>query len=267
MTPSVLITLTSLLAIMTYLVTPWLAKTTQPLRKNRYLLYGGSLALVSQAVALGLIMFRDDGFFISAVLMIALIGWFISLITIINLLRGRPVAEMCWLIFPLAAATSLLALLWGETNHNATLLSSTIGAHVIISVLAHAMVTIAALHALSLGLLDYSLKRHHMGGLLGNILALFPPLNTMESLLFEMVWWSFALLSLVILSGMILPGKLCDTPGNHSLIFSILAWLFFVVLLWGHYQRGWRATTAARWTLGGFLSLLCAYFGTSVVLM
>ena len=52
----------------------------------------------------------------------------------------------------------------------------------------------------------------------------------------------------------------------HKTVLSIVAWLVFAVLLWGRWQFGWRGRTAIRWTLGGFLALMLAYFGTKIVL-
>ena len=34
----------------------------------------------------------------------------------------------------------------------------------------------------------------------------------------------------------------------------------------GHYQLGWRSTTAVRLTLSGFALLVLAFFGTKLVL-
>jgi ABC-type uncharacterized transport system permease subunit len=52
----------------------------------------------------------------------------------------------------------------------------------------------------------------------------------------------------------------------HKTILSILAWLVFAILLAGRWLAGWRGRTAIRWTLGGFISLMLAYFGSKFVL-
>ena len=38
------------------------------------------------------------------------------------------------------------------------------------------------------------------------------------------------------------------------------------ILLIGRWLMGWRGRTAIRWTLGGFISLMLAYFGSKMVL-
>ena len=52
----------------------------------------------------------------------------------------------------------------------------------------------------------------------------------------------------------------------HKTVLSILAWLVFAGLLAGRWLAGWRGQLAVRWTLGGFLSLMLAYFGSKMVL-
>jgi ABC-type uncharacterized transport system permease subunit len=42
--------------------------------------------------------------------------------------------------------------------------------------------------------------------------------------------------------------------------------MLFSVLLWGHYQLGWRSQTAVRLTLAGFFVLMLAFFGSKLVL-
>jgi len=52
----------------------------------------------------------------------------------------------------------------------------------------------------------------------------------------------------------------------HKTVLTILAWLLFSVLLWGHYKLGWRSQTAVRFTLAGFAVLMLAFFGSKLVL-
>ncbi|HSB96504.1 MAG TPA: cytochrome c biogenesis protein CcsA, partial [Spongiibacteraceae bacterium] len=52
----------------------------------------------------------------------------------------------------------------------------------------------------------------------------------------------------------------------HKTVFSLISWLIFAILLWGHHRLGWRGHTAVRWTLAGFSLLVLAYFGSKFVL-
>jgi ABC-type uncharacterized transport system permease subunit len=52
----------------------------------------------------------------------------------------------------------------------------------------------------------------------------------------------------------------------HKTVLTIVAWILFCTLLWGHYQLGWRSKTAVRLTLTGFAMLMLAFFGSKLVL-
>jgi ABC-type uncharacterized transport system permease subunit len=53
---------------------------------------------------------------------------------------------------------------------------------------------------------------------------------------------------------------------THHIVLAVSAWIVFAVLLYGRWRLGWRGRTAIRWTLGGFLLLVLAYFGSKFVL-
>ena len=93
-----------------------------------------------------------------------------------------------------------------------------------------------------------------------------PPLQTMETLLFEMIGVGFALLTAALFSGFYYLEDMFMQHVVHKTVLSILSWIFFAVLLWGRVKFGWRGRKAIRWTLGGFVMLMLAYFGSKVVL-
>ncbi|HLA31971.1 MAG TPA: cytochrome c biogenesis protein CcsA, partial [Pseudomonas sp.] len=108
---------------------------------------------------------------------------------------------------------------------------------------------------------DHQLKHKHPSGLIKN----FPPLQTMESLLFGFLWGGWLLLSLSLLSGALFINDLFAQHLAHKTILSCFAWVVFGVLLWGRHQLGWRGHKAIRWTLAGFCLLMLAYFGSKLV--
>ena len=98
------------------------------------------------------------------------------------------------------------------------------------------------------------------------VTRLLPPLQTMETLLFEMLWVGQVLLTLSIVTGFLFFEDLFGQRLVHKTVFSLLAWLVYAILLWGRHRNGWRGSQAVRWTLGGFAALMLAYFGTKLVL-
>ncbi|HWU83389.1 MAG TPA: cytochrome c biogenesis protein CcsA, partial [Methylophilaceae bacterium] len=137
-------------------------------------------------------------------------------------------------------------------------------AHLFIAMLAYSLFTFAAMHALLMAVAERSL--HQKPTLLK--LPDFPPLMTMETLLFRVISVGFLLLTLTLLSGMLFSEALFHQPlkFNHKNLFTILSWLIFGGLLLGRVAYGWRGRTAIRWTLIGFVLLLLAYAGSKFVL-
>ena len=74
------------------------------------------------------------------------------------------------------------------------------------------------------------------------------------------------MLSLSLFSGFMYLDNLFAQHVAHKTILSIMAWLVFAILLYGHWQYGWRGKTAIRWTLAGFFMLMLAFFGSKFVL-
>jgi ABC-type uncharacterized transport system permease subunit len=165
-------------------------------------------------------------------------------------------------LLPLAAL-SILASLNGTDSHQLeNQLSKGMLSHILSSILAYSVLTIALFQAMALSMQDRQLKQHHVKG----ILRALPPLQTMEAILFELLWVGVILLSVSILSGMLFLEDIFAQHLIHKTILTIAAWCIFATLLWGHWQLGWRSQTAVRWTIGGFLALMLGYFGSKIVL-
>ncbi|MCW8995951.1 MAG: cytochrome c biogenesis protein CcsA [Psychromonas sp.] len=136
-----------------------------------------------------------------------------------------------------------------------------VGMHIIIALLAYSILSIASLFALQLAYLDYRLKNHKLP--LNNINM--PPLMTLEKSLFQIILIGFILLSGTLLSGFIFVDNLFS-PGNaHKAVLSMLAWVIYGILLWGHFRKGWRGRFTIYITLIGSSLLTLAYFGSRFV--
>jgi len=98
------------------------------------------------------------------------------------------------------------------------------------------------------------------------LMRTFPPLQSMEALLFELIWAGEIMLTLSLLSGFVFYEDFFAQKLLHKVAFSLVAWAFFGVLLWGRQFQGWRGKTAARWTWAGFIAIVLGYVGSKVVL-
>ena len=168
------------------------------------------------------------------------------------------------LIMPAAAAATLLSLVLPAARPlpNTELLAFKL--HLVISMLAYSLFTIASLHVLLMAMLE---RRLHQGVLPAGLQKL-PPLLTMETLLFRIIWAGFVMLSLTLASGVLFSEELFGKAArlNHKTVFGFVSWLVFGALLFGRHFHGWRGRVAVRWTLAGFLLLVLAYLGSKFVL-
>jgi ABC-type uncharacterized transport system permease subunit len=133
--------------------------------------------------------------------------------------------------------------------------------HIIMSVLAYSLLSIAAVQSILLAVQDKHLRNKHPGG----FIRALPPMQTMETLLFQLIGLGLAILTLSLISGMIYLEDMFAQHLVHKTILSMVAWVVFAVLLWGRWKFGWRGRIAIRWTLSGFFVLLLAYVGSKWV--
>jgi ABC-type uncharacterized transport system permease subunit len=97
-------------------------------------------------------------------------------------------------------------------------------------------------------------------------MALLPPVETVERLLFASLSAGFAVLTLALVTGFFFVYDAVAQHLVHKMTLAVVAWLIFAVLLWGRYRFGWRGRRALRFTIGGFVALALAYFGSKFVL-
>lgn len=221
----------------------------------------GWLAAVSHGLALIRSVQTNDGLNLSFLSAMSLVAWIIVAILLLTAL-ARPVDKLGMVVFPMAALVLLLKIGVPESVHTIKDLSWPLTIHIVVSMLAYSFLNIAAFQAALLAFQDWRLRSHHTDLLLRSL----PPLQTMESLLFQLIAAGFVFLSVSLLTGFIFLEDMFAQHLAHKTILSILAWLLFAVLLIGRARYGWRGTMAIRWTLGGFISLMLAYFGSKMVL-
>ncbi|UTA46315.1 cytochrome c biogenesis protein CcsA [Simiduia sp. 21SJ11W-1] len=206
------------------------------------------------------LLFAEAGvnfsFFATASLIFAAIN---SLLLLSGL--KKPVHTLYLLLMPLSALSIVALIAFHEPAHF-TPLASGVAVHVVLSLLAYSLLTIATAQALVLAFQTHQLKNHHTAG----AVRILPPLQTMEGLLFDMLWLGFALLSASLISGLTFVEDLLAQHLAHKTVFSILAWFIYAALLAGRHFLGWRGHLAIRFTLGGFAALMLAYFGSKFVL-
>ena len=175
----------------------------------------------------------------------------------------RPIENLGVAVMPSAAISVLGAWLWPAESHALVTPSRQFTLHLALSVSAYAFLTLAVVQAILLSTQERRLRHREPG----RVLKALPPIQTMETLLFLLIGIGFILLTLTLVSGAIYTRSLLGVmfTFNHHTVLTLLAWLIFATLLTGHFFFGWRGRHAVHWTIGGFVVLVLAYFGTKYV--
>ena len=221
------------------------------------------LPLALHAVLLARAAFAGGGLYLGVGDAVSVIIWLTVLIywtgSFFYRLEGLQVV-----VVPTAAALSLLPLAFPPAHPLTNTHLAAFKAHLVISLLAYSLFTVASLHVLMMAIME---RRLHRGNL-PQFMQSLPPLLTMERLLFQIIFAGFVLLTLTLGSGILFSEELFGKPMQftHKTVFGILSWLIFGALLAGRALYGWRGRVAMRWTLAGFLSLFLAYIGSKFVL-
>lgn len=256
----------NLISIVLYLMAAlyqgrYLFSQTDAVPKRSVLLVLGFLATLGHAISVMDVIYNGINIDLSFFKVASLIAWFIAFACLLSLFK-RPTNNLIVALFPLAALCIVLSSIEAPAHDLKTRITPGILLHILSSILAYSLMTMATLQAVILAFQESHLKHHHLGGLLRRL----PPLQTMERLLFEIIWIGTSLLTLSLISGVLFVDDLLAQHLVHKTFFTILAWVIFVTLLWGRHYKGWRGKTAIRWTIGGFIALMLGYFGSKFVL-
>ncbi|MGB0848235.1 MAG: cytochrome C assembly family protein [Thiolinea sp.] len=186
--------------------------------------------------------------------------WISGLILYLAHLK-RPLETMGLFIIPFIILSIVSALIDPKISQTINLQHG-LGLHILFSLLAYSMLALATLQALLLAVQNKHLHNHKPNGLIKTL----PPLQDMESLLFQLIIAGVILLTLGLITGFIFLDGLFGKQVAHKTILSMIAWLTFSTLLIGHWRYGWRGKIAIRWTITGFTFLMLAFWGSKFVL-
>lgn len=189
-----------------------------------------------------------------------LISLVISLLVIVSS-ASKPLENLLIGVFPLAALVILIDTIIPNTDKISPLTGG-LGLHIILSILAYSVLIIAGIQAVLLYIQNKQLKNHKTSGLIKAL----PPLQTMDALLFEMIWTGMVLLTGAFIVGWPYIIDIQEQHLIHKTALSIISWTVYAILLFGRFNFGWRGITASRWTLVGTAFLILAYFGSKFVL-
>lgn len=247
--------LLTVFAVIAYAVAG-MTRAPGPLRPRT--LAAASLALALHTLCLVASTWVDGGLQLSLGAAWSLVAWQSALLLVLIGWR-EPLAPLAPAVLGFAALGAILGVLPLGDSRAVAIGHPGVVLHVLSSVLAYGLLTLAMLQAAALGIQEHRLRN-------GADVDQLPPLRTMERLLFMLIAVGFVLLSLSLGSGLLATDDLFAQHLAHKTVFTLAAWLVFAALLLGRWWRGWRGRAAVGWTLGGYASLALAYFGAKWVL-
>lgn len=263
-TPEQIMTIISIgiLSICCYLVSTGLLSNDIIKEKSHYRsIYPGWAAVSTHFMYIAMLSLQknnlDFGFFSIGSSISSIIALLLLLVSL-----SKPIEKLGVAIFPIATLMLGLNMIFPGKGQELQNYSWQMNAHILSSIIAFSLLNIAALQAIFLAIQEQQLRKHPPR----KIILTLPPLQTMESLLFQMMGAGVIFLTVSLLSGFIFLEDLFAQHLAHKTILSILAWLVFSALFYGRIRYGWRGKTATQWTLIGFAFLLLAYFGSKMVL-
>ena len=221
----------------------------------------GLCALILHGLVIYQFVVSNSGVNLGVFNALTLVAWLIALLLLISAF-SQPIENLGIVILPVAAVTIFFALVFPAERLVTGEAPLGIEAHILTSILAYSILSIAAVQAMLLAVQDHHLRNRHPGG----FIRALPPLQVMEALLFQMIWLGFILLSVALLTGLLFLEDLFAQHLAHKTVLSLASWGVFGVLLWGRHRFGWRGRIAIRWTLAGLIVLAIAYFGSKLVL-
>lgn len=190
--------------------------------------------------------------------MLSFILWLVSLWVLLAMTR-QPTHNLCLFIFPLAAVSIALVVIFPGQYILRTGANPKQLIHLLSAAAAFSVVCMAALQAILLRIQEGLLRRNYAG----KILQHMPPLETMEKLLFRLIMLGFLLLTAVLTSSIYLfRDEFTATANLEKIGVALVVWAIFAVLLAGRYLFGWRGRKVVYYTFSGFLLLLFLYFGS-----
>ena len=224
-------------------------------------LYAAALAIIFHAVALQNIISTPQGIDIGFFSALTFTAWLMATLLVIASF-SLPIGCLGLLVYPFALVTLVLRFSSDQHHLLTNVLEPGLQTHILFSLLAYSLLSIAVAQAILLAIQDKYLHNKHPSGFLHSL----PSLETMEIMLFRIIALGVIALSISLLSGFFYLDDMFAQHLVHKTILSLIAWSIFVILLWGHYKFGWRGKIAIKWSISGFTLLMLAYFGSKFVI-
>ncbi|WP_114689221.1 inner membrane protein YpjD [Polynucleobacter necessarius] len=227
--------------------------------------------LVVHGVQLHDSVFTPEGFVFGFAQALSLIAW-VGLAFYWFQFWFLPISSLRWMALMCALVCAFLPSVFPGVLISPKAVSAPwFKGHFVVATVSVGLLSLAVMHAMLMSVQDRALHRQLAiirNSRFAHWLEDLPPLMTMDSLLFNLLYVGFALLSLTVFSGLLFSQTLFGRPlvFDHKTIFALVSWVLFAGLLLARWRVGLRGRAAIRWILSAYTALLLAYVGSRFVL-
>ncbi|CAB0150379.1 Inner membrane protein YpjD [Pseudidiomarina piscicola] len=217
-------------------------------------------AVVSHGVLLWNYLARDHFDHLNVASSLNVVAFLLALFSLIRVQRNsglilRPVIY-------LFAAISCLILWFSPADWGASIADTHgLAIHIVLSLLAYAILMLATLYAIQLLYLTYVLKNHRKNALSGYL----PPLMVVERYFFRLLSSGTLLLFIAIASGFVFLNDMFAQNQAHKTILSLMALVIYLAVVLLHRLRQLRGRSLVLTSVIASVLLSLGYFGSRFV--
>ncbi len=132
--------------------------------------------------------------------------------------------------------------------------------HVSFALIAYSILIIATLFAFQVTYINAKLKRKNL-----TAVAHLPPLMQVEKQLFAILALGTTILFISQMIGLTFLDGFLAKEKAHKTVFSLLSLTIYSLILWGHFNKGWRGHRVLIPLFSASVLLTLAYFGSRFV--
>lgn len=219
------------------------------------------LGIVLHMLVLAAMLFTGQGQNFSLLNVSSLMCWLITVAVTLTALR-TPTILLLPVVYGFAALMQLAVLLLPHAvqlqhfEQNISLL-----VHIMLAFIAYAILIMAMLYSFQVSYISNKLKQKDFAAMTRHM----PPLVQAEALQFRLLLAGTVLLGLALLVAAIFMDNWLAKENLHKNVFSLLGFIVFAVLCWGHARKGWRGKIAIMLTITGAVLITLGYFGSRFV--
>jgi len=189
---------------------------------------------------------------------------FVQAMYLFGLIRHHIQGLGLFLLPVIAMVLLIIPILPDDTSTGLLQMSSALQTgHLLLSMLAYAVLTMAAFHAIMHLLLDQALKRKRIHP----VIQAMPPLMKIEAMMLTLLRWSVWLIALSILTG--LTWQWIDFSNfalfSHKVLLAFFSFFMLSWLLIKQKKAAWHGRRTSQFILAAYCLMLLAYFGVRLI--